>query len=47
MAEFLVRSLGREAATEHSRRAAALYGPSHAQGVYWSSVLGHVQTFSE
>jgi hypothetical protein len=47
MAEFLVRSLGREAATEHSRRAAALYGPSHAQGVYWSTVLGHVQKFSE
>jgi hypothetical protein len=47
MAEFLVRTLGREAAAEHSRRAGALYGANHAQGEYWAGVLRYVQTLPE
>jgi hypothetical protein len=47
MAEFLIKTLGREAAAEHSRRAGALYGSSHVQGEYWASVLRHVQTLPE
>jgi hypothetical protein len=43
MAELLVKSLGRDGAEAHGRRAAALYGPSHPLTEYWAAVLTQIE----